>query len=100
VLRIALSTDSLQSLRTDPQRRTLIRLSLHLVPCWHRLPNHRCVRDGFEALFSTVFRRGLSNYCGDAVRGAGTSTSLMALAGTNVNAEVTHRPNSSAFLYT
>jgi hypothetical protein len=32
MLRIALSADSLQSLRTDPQRRTLIRLSLHLVP--------------------------------------------------------------------
>jgi hypothetical protein len=32
MIRIALSEGSFESLHTDPQRRSLIRLSLHLVP--------------------------------------------------------------------
>jgi len=95
MLRIALSADSLQSLRTDPQRRTLIRLSLHLVPfagiafLWFI----GVVRDQLGAiedrLFSTVFLGSGLLFVAMLFVGAGTSTSLMAtLAGTSVNAEV------------
>jgi len=95
MLRIALSADSLLSLRTDPQRRTLIRLSLHLVPfagiafLWFI----GVVRDqlgGVEhRLFSTVFLGSGLLFVAMLFVGAGTSTSLMAaLAGTSVNAEV------------
>jgi hypothetical protein len=95
MLRIALSADSLQSLRTDPQRRTLIRLSLNLVPfagiafLWFI----GVLRDQLGAvedrLFSTVFLGSGLLFVAMLFVGAGTSTSLMAtLAGTSVNAEV------------
>jgi hypothetical protein len=95
MLRIALSADSLLSLRTDPQRRTLIRLSLHLVPfagiafLWFI----GVVRDQLggveDRLFSTVFLGSGLLFVAMLFVGAGTSTSLMAaLAGTSVNAEV------------
>ena len=95
MLRIALSADSLQSLRTDPQRRTLIRLSLQLVPfagiafLWFI----GVVRDQLggveDRLFSTVFLGSGLLFVAMLFVGAGTSTSLMAtLAGTSVSAEV------------
>jgi len=95
MLRIALSADSLQSLRTDPQRRTLIRLSLQLVPfagiafLWFI----GVVRDQLggveDRLFSTVFLGSGLLFVAMLFVGAGTSISLMAtLAGTSVNAEV------------
>jgi hypothetical protein len=95
MLRIALSADSLQSLRTDPQRRTLIRLSLNLVPfagiafLWFI----GVLRDQLGAvedrLFSTVFLGSGLLFVAMLFVGAGTSISLMAtLAGTSVNAEV------------
>ena len=75
MLRIALSADSLQSLRTDSERRTLIRLSLHLVPfagiafLWFI----GVVRDQLggveDRLFSTVFLGSGLALRGDAVRG-------------------------------
>ena len=95
MLRIALSADSLQSLGTDPQRRTLIRLSLHLVPfagiavLWFI----GVVRDQLggveDRLFSTVFLGSGLLFVAMLFVGAGASISLMAtLAGTSVNAEV------------
>jgi hypothetical protein len=97
MLRIALSADSLQSLRTDPQRRTLIRLSLNLVPfaglafLWFI----GVLRDQLGAvedrLFSTAFLGSGLLFVAMLFVGAGTSTSLMAtLAGTSVNAEVSY----------
>jgi hypothetical protein len=95
MLRIALSADNLQSLRTDQQRRTLIRLSLHLVPfagiafLWF-IGVGRDQLGGFEdRLFSTVFLGSGLLLVATQFVGAGTPTSLMAtLAGTSVNAEV------------
>ena len=95
MLRVALSADSLQSLRTDPQRRTLIRLNLHLVPfagiafLWFI----GIVRDRLGAvedrLFSTDFLGSGLLFVTMLFVGAGTSTSLMATpAATRVNAEV------------
>src|SRR5215217_1458838 len=62
MLRIALSADSLQSLRTDTQRRTLIRLSLNLVPfagiafLWFI----GVLRDQLGAVEDRLFLHGLS----------------------------------------
>ena len=95
MLRIALSADSLQSLRTDSERRTLIRLSLHLVP----VPaSPSCGSSVSSATSSVGLRIACSPRSFSAAGwlfvamlfvGAGTSTSLMAsLAGTSVNAEV------------
>ena len=98
MLRIALSADSLQSLRTDPQRRTLIRLSLQLVPfagiafLWFI----GVVRDQLggveDRLFSTVFLGSGLLFVAMLFVGAGTSTSLMAtLAGRDVQAALEER---------
>jgi hypothetical protein len=95
MLRIALSADSLQALRTDPQRRTLIRLSLHLVPfagiafLWFIGVLRDQLGEVEDRLFSTVFLGSGLLFVAMLFVGAGTSTSLMAtLAGTSVNAEV------------
>src|SRR5215216_1364699 len=95
MLRIALSADSLQSLRTDTQRRTLIRLSLNLVPfagiafLWFI----GVLRDQLGAvedrLFSTVFLGSGLLFVAMLFQGAVNSTSLIAmLAGSTSNADI------------
>jgi hypothetical protein len=95
MMRLALSEGSLQSLQSDGQRRTLIRLSLNLVPfagiafLWFI----GVVRDQLgsveDRLFSTVFLGSGLLFLGMLFVGAATSTSLMEmLAGPNVNADV------------
>ncbi|HEY6688432.1 MAG TPA: hypothetical protein VI094_19735 [Propionibacteriaceae bacterium] len=94
MLRIDLSADSMQSLRTDQQRRTLIRLSPHLVPfagiafLWFIGVGRDQLGGVEDRLFSTVFLDSGLLLVAMLFVGAGTSTSLMAtLAGTSVNAE-------------
>ena len=93
--RIALSEDSLQSLESDAQRRTLIRLSLHLVPfagiafLWFI----GVIRDQLgsveDRLFSTVFLGSGLLFLAMLFVGAVTTTSMMEmLAGANVNPDV------------
>ena len=93
--RIALSEDSLQSLESDAQRRTLIRLSLHLVPfagiafLWFI----GVIRDQLgsveDRLFSTVFLGSGLLFLAMLFVGAVTTTSMMELlAEGNVNPDV------------
>ena len=96
MLRVALSEDSLQSLQSDASRRTLIRLSLNLVPfagiafLWFI----GVVREQIgvvveDRLFSTVFLGSGLLFLAMMFMGAVTSTSLMQmLAGPNVNADI------------
>jgi hypothetical protein len=95
MLRIALSEGSLEALQTDAQRRTLIRLSLHLVPfagiafLWFI----GVIRDQLgsveDRLFSTVFLGSGLLFLAMLFMGAATSTSLMAmLAGSNPNGDL------------
>jgi hypothetical protein len=61
MLRIALSEDSFRSLESDAQRRTLIRLSLHLVPfagiafLWFIGVVRDRIGEGEDRFFATVF---------------------------------------------
>ena len=61
MLRLALSEDSLQALQSDPQRRELVRLSLHLVPfagiafLWFIGVVREQIGEIEDRLFSTVF---------------------------------------------
>jgi hypothetical protein len=95
MLRIALSEGSLQTLQADTQRRTLIRISLGLVPfagiafLWFI----GVVREQLGAveyrLFSTVFMGSGLLFLAMLFTGAAISASLIAmLAGANVNADV------------
>jgi hypothetical protein len=95
MLRLALSTDSLQSLQSDAQRRTLIRWSLSLVPfagiafLWFIGVIREQIGDVEDRLFSTVFLGSGLLFLAMLFVGAVTSTSLMdMLAGTNVNADI------------
>jgi hypothetical protein len=95
MLRLALSTDSLNSLQSDAQRRTLIRWSLNLVPfagiafLWFIGVIREQIGDVEDRLFSTVFLGSGLLFLAMLFVGAVTSTSLMdMLAGTNVNADI------------
>ena len=95
MLRLALSTDSLQSLQSDAQRRTLILWSLNLVPfagiafLWFIGVIREQIGDIEDRLFSTVFLGSGLLFLAMLFVGAVTSTSLMdMLAGTNVNADI------------
>jgi hypothetical protein len=95
MLRLALSTDSLQSLQSDAQRRTLIQWSLNLVPfagiafLWFIGVIREQIGDVEDRLFSTVFLGSGLLFLAMLFVGAVTSTSLMdMLAGTNVNADI------------
>jgi hypothetical protein len=95
MMRLALSEGSLQSLRSDGQRRTLIRLSLNLVPfagiafLWFIGVVREQIGAIEDRLFSTVFLGSGLLFLGMLFVGAATSTSLVEmLAGPNVNADV------------
>jgi hypothetical protein len=95
MMRLALSEDSLQSLQSDSSRRTLIRLSLHLVPfagiafLWFIGVVREQLGDVEDRLFSTVFLGSGLLFLAMLFVGAVISTSLMQmLAGSNVNADV------------
>jgi hypothetical protein len=95
VMRLALSEDSLRTLETDPHRRTLIRLSLHLVPfagaafLWFIGVVREQVGAVEDRLFSTVFLGSGLLFLAMLFQGAVTSTALMEmLSGSNVNADV------------
>jgi hypothetical protein len=92
---IALSEDSLQSLESDAQRRTLIRLSLHLVPfagiafLWFIGVIREQLGSVEDRLFSTVFLGSGLLFLAMLFVGAVTTTSMMEmLAGANVNPDV------------
>jgi hypothetical protein len=95
MMRLALSEGSLQSLQSDGQRRTLIRLSLNLVPfagiafLWFIGVVREQLGSIEDRLFSTVFLGSGLLFLGMLFVGVATSTSLMEmLAGPNVNADV------------
>ena len=95
MLRIALSEDSLETLRADGQRRALIRLSLHLVPfagiafLWFIGVVREQLGQVEDRLFSTVFMGSGLLFLAMLFTGAVTSASLMQmLAGSNVNTDV------------
>ncbi len=93
--RLALSDSSLEALRSDAQRRTLIRLSLNLVPfagiafLWFIGVVREQIGEVEDRLFSTVFLGSGLLFLAMLFVGTVTSTSLLAmLAGRNVNADV------------
>jgi hypothetical protein len=95
MLRIALSEGSLQALEVDEQRRTLIRLSLSLVPfagiafLWFIGVVREQLGEIEDRLFSTVFMGSGLLFLAMLFTGAVTSASLMAmLASAAVNADV------------
>jgi hypothetical protein len=92
---IALSEDSLQSFESDAQRRTLIRLSLHLVPfagiafLWFIGVIREQLGSVEDRLFSTVFLGSGLLFLAMLFVGAVTTTSMMEmLAEGNVNPDV------------
>jgi hypothetical protein len=95
MMRIALSEGSLQALQTDAQRRSLIRLSLQLVPfagiafLWFIGVVREQLGAVEDRLFSTVFLGSGLLFLAMLFVGAATSTSLMAmLVGSNPNADL------------
>lgn len=95
MLRIALSEGSLQALETDPQRRSLIRLSLSLVPfagiafLWFIGVVREQLGAVEDRLFSTVFMGSGLLFLAMLFVGATTSASLLAMfAEANLNADV------------
>jgi hypothetical protein len=95
MLRIALSEGSLQTLQADTQRRTLIRISLGLVPfagiafLWFIGVVREQLGAVEDRLFSTVFMGSGLLFLAMLFTGAAISASLIAmLAGANVNADV------------
>jgi hypothetical protein len=95
MMRIALSEGSLQTLQTDAQRRSLIQLSLHLVPfagiafLWFIGVVREQLGNIEDRLFSTVFLGSGLLFLAMLFTGAVTSTSLMGmLAGSNPNADI------------
>jgi hypothetical protein len=86
MMRLALSEDSLQSLQSDPSRRTLIRVSLHLVPfagiafLWFIGVVREQLGDIEDRLFSTVFLGSGLLFLAMLL--------MQMLAGPNVNADV------------
>jgi hypothetical protein len=95
MMRIALSEGSLQTLQTDAQRRSIIQLSLHLVPfagiafLWFIGVVREQLGNIEDRLFSTVFLGSGLLFLAMLFTGAVTSTSLMGmLAGSNPNADI------------
>ena len=95
MMHLALSEDSLRTLETDPHRRTLIRLSLHLVPfagiafLWFIGVVREQIGAVEDRAFSTVFLGSGLIFLAMLFQGAVTSTALMEmLSGSNVNADV------------
>jgi hypothetical protein len=95
MIRIALSESSLQALETNAQRRSLIRLSLQLVPfagiafLWFIGVIREQLGDVEDRLFSTVFLGSGLLFLAMLFMGAVTSTGLLALlAGPNPNADL------------
>jgi hypothetical protein len=95
MIRIALSEDSLQAFQTDAQRRSLIRLSLHLVPfagiafLWFIGVVREQLGEVEDRLFSTVFLGSGLLFLAMLFIGAVTSTSLLTmLAGSDPNADL------------
>ena len=95
MIRIALSESSLQALETNAQRRSLIRLSLHLVPfagiafLWFIGVIREQLGDVEDRLFSTVFLGSGLLFLAMLFMGAVTSTGLLALlAGPDPDAEL------------
>ena len=95
MLRIALSEGSLQALENDAQRRTLIRLSLSLVPfagiafLWFIGVVREQLGDVEDRLFSTVFMGSGLLFLAMLFVGATTSASLLEMfAAANLNADV------------
>jgi len=88
MIRIALSESSLQVLETNAQRRSLIRLSLQLVPfagiafLWFIGVIREQLGDVEDRLFSTVFLGSGLLFLAMLFIGAVTSTSLLALYAT------------------
>src|SRR5215217_5742300 len=95
MMRIALSEDSLQALQTDAERRSLIKLSLHLVPfvgiafLWFIGVVREQLGDVEDRLFSTVFLGSGLLFLAMLFIGAAASTSVLELATrTSPNLEV------------
>ena len=94
MMRLALSEDSLQSLQTDAQRRSLIRLSLHLVPfagiafLWFIGVVREQLGNVEDRLFSTVFLGSGLLFLAMLFIGAVTSSSLMAMLTSNPNGDL------------
>jgi hypothetical protein len=95
MIRIALSEDSLQALQTDAQRRSLIRLSLQLVPfagiafLWFIGVIREQLGNVEDRLFSTVFLGSGLLFLAMLFIGAVTSTGLLAiLAGSDPNTDL------------
>lgn len=95
MMRIALAEGSLQALQTDAQRRSLIRLSLQLVPfagiafLWFIGVVREQLGNVEDRLFSTVFLGSGLLFLAMLFVGAVTSTSLLAmLAGSDPNADL------------
>jgi hypothetical protein len=96
MVRVALSEDSLQSLQTDTSRRTLIRISLNLVPfagiafLWFiGVVREQIGVEVEDRLFSTVFLGSGLLFLAMLFQGAVITTSLMQmLAGPNVNPDI------------
>ncbi len=93
--RLALSDDSLETLRLDEPRRTMIRVSLNLVPfagiafLWFIGVVREQLGEVEDRLFSTVFLGSGLLFLAMLFIGSVTSTSLVEmLAGPNVNADV------------
>jgi hypothetical protein len=85
MIRIALSESSLQALEADAQRRSLIRLSLELMPfagiafLWFIGVVREQLGNVEDRLFSTVFLGSGLLFLAMLFTGAATSTSLMAM---------------------
>ena len=83
MMRLALSEDSLQALQTDAQRRSLVRLSLHLVPfagiafLWFIGVVREQLGEVEDRLFSTVFLGSGLLFLAMLFVGAITSSSLL-----------------------
>jgi hypothetical protein len=95
MLRLGLSNSSLQVFQSDAQKRTLIRLSISLVPfvgiafLWFIGVIREQIGEVEDRLFSTVFLGSGLLFLAMLFVGAVTMTSLMEmLAGQNVNVEV------------
>jgi len=95
MMRLALSEDSLQALQTDAQRRSLVRLSLHLVPfagiafLWFIGVVREQLGEVEDRLFSTVLLGSGLLFLAMLFIGAVNSTSLLAmLAGSTPNADL------------
>jgi hypothetical protein len=95
MLRLAISVDSLETLRSDAQRRDQIRFSLNLVPfagiafLWFIGVVREQLGEVEDRLFSTFFMGSGLLFLAMLFTGAVTSAGLMGmLAGSNINADL------------